>query len=154
MTLNDLSRVQLAVFACKAAGPNASLEMMKAICYVMRNRVRAGWGDWIEVIETADQHAGNEPVPVKLDSTNRNLQRLLRDIDDVFYAQSGSYQSCGSDTIEAAMGEQGTGADKRGALLYWCRIGQPYRPWFEENILKDQKNHRMRMPMGLMLFFE
>jgi hypothetical protein len=170
VTHNELCRAELVVFAVRAAGKGASLETMKAICYAMRNRVRAGWhnGDWLSNIEEAGLYEGNVPQePVKLQATDRNLQRLMREIDDIYYGQqaqpdgwSGGYEGgyTGAKivapilTMERSMGEQGKGAEKQGALMYWARIDQPMTEWFKEHVIA--KNPGPRMQLGMLAFWE
>src|ERR1700728_582935 len=92
MTQKDVDRVMLVRYAALEAGPRGSLEQMKAICYCLRNRVRAGWGEWMDVIETADEHRANEPNElVRIDHNGRAYQRLLHEVDDIYFGHSSNY---------------------------------------------------------------
>ena len=149
MTNNDLDRAALIFFAVREAGPRASLEQMKAICYCIRNRVRAGWSDqdWMGVIEDAPQYAAHltgERVPI--DKNSRAVQRLMREIDSIFYGDRGDFaeETIGGLDMEESLKE----------CKFWCYAKRPMLPWFEENIARDPKNHVMRTQMGLMMFFE
>jgi hypothetical protein len=152
MTLNDLNRGALAVFAARNTPQRASLEEMKAICYCIRNRVRK-WGEsWIHVMEHADEFAGNEAgARVYLDIDDRAFQRLMRDVDDIYYGHG----------VQGAMDSESDSGDLESALcadkhecLYWCYINRPRTKWFAEKIEGDRANHPMRSQMGLMMFFE
>jgi hypothetical protein len=152
MTLNDLQRAHLAVFAARQAGPGASLEEMKAICYCIRNRVSAGWyPDWISVIEYAHETAAHETTPFALDINSRPLQRLMRDVDDIYYGRSTMQDSYDGETegnLESAL------CTDTFQCKYWCYLNRPVLPWFAEKIAGDKTNHPMRSQMGLMMFFE
>ncbi len=142
MTLNDLQKAALVLFAAKEAGNTGSLAAMKGICYVIRNRVRAGWhdGSWIDVIENANDYAGNvaAATPRLLTLTDRGLQMLARDIDNLFY--SGGMD----DEV----------AESFKSVLYWQHIDRMTTPWFFENIIRNPANHRRAVQVGTIAFFE
>lgn len=151
MTLSDFQRAQLVAFAAREAGPSGSLEQMKGICYCIRNRVRAGWegGSWLSVIENAYRHAahiGDSLMP--LDPDSRDLQRLLREIDDIYFGSS--FET----SIDEGMDLEGSLNEQDHEKKFWCFLNRPVRPWFQENILNDKKNHRSRTQMGLLMFIE
>ena len=145
MTMNDLQRAALVLFAAREAGEGASLEQMKAICYCMRNRVRAGWhdGSWLASIEHADEVAAHDYMTMRLDPANRALQRLTHDIDDICYG-TGIETLAGEGDLESSIGEQ----------KFWMFLNRPPSSWFVKHIVKDQKNHPSHAQMGLMMFFE
>jgi hypothetical protein len=164
VTLNDIQRAELALFSARAAGAGASLEQMKAVAYCVRNRVKQGWhdGQWLTVMEHAEEAAANLPGPrVVLEPSNRALQRLIADVDDIYY---------GSGRQGAGNREQGTGsriltaqsfAPYGGGLeealeksCYWAWVNQPFTSWFREHILDEPNGHPMRAQMGLMAFYE
>ena len=88
VTPSDFNKAALAIFAAKAAGPGASFEQMKGICCCIRNRVREGWGEWLDVIEAAEDDKANLPGPrVRLDTENKSLRRLMQEIDDIYYGE-------------------------------------------------------------------
>lgn len=157
MTLNDVQRAALALFAARAAGPDAALEQMKAIAYCMRNRVKAGWydGQWLAVIEHAADAAGNPPQPFHLDPNSRALQRLVADIDDIYYGARPSEQQRVQAPIAQRYAPQGGDLeDAVGKSCYWCWINQPLTPWFKDKILSQPAEHPSRAQMGLMALFE
>jgi hypothetical protein len=148
MTQKDVDRVMLVRYAVQEAGPKGSLEQMKAICYCLRNRVRAGWGEWMDVIESADEHRANEPAePMRIDHTSRAYQRLLHDVDDIYFGHSSTDFGEGT-TLEDSL------CDKERPNFYWLFLNRPTRQWFTDNIAGDKENHPSRATMGLMLFFE
>ncbi len=146
-------------FAVRECGEGASLEQMRAIVLVLRNRVKAGWGGWTEVLENAIDWAAHEPKPMKLDRESRPFQMLLRDIDDLMYSnlaprdegwgdEPAKGQSAEIFTVEDAL------CDPKSPVLYWLFLKRPVRPWFSENIVRDAKNHNVRATKGLMIFYE
>jgi hypothetical protein len=161
LTLNDVQRAALALFAARAAGSDASLEQMKAIAYCVRNRVKAGWhdGQWLTVIERNYETAGNLPLArVILDPNNRILQRLIADIDDIYYGLV-AYTAAGQNkmtvpTAQRFAAEGGDLEDAIGKSCYWCWLNRAFTPWFKENILDHPESHPNRTQMGLMAFFE
>lgn len=146
MTQKDVDRVMLVRYAAFEAGPRGSLEQMKAICYCLRNRVRAGWGEWMEVIETADETRANEPNElIRIDHNGRAYQRLLHDVDDIYFGH-GSFED--GTTLEDSL------CEKERPCFYWMFLERPMRQWFKDNIAGDKENHPSNVTMGLMMFFE
>ena len=149
MTLNDIQRAYLAMFAAREAGEGGALEQMKAICYCIRNRVRQGWhgGDWMQVLEHADEARGNPWRPYRIDAGNRNFQRLIMDIDEIYFSR----RDYDREPSNAKMPDL---EEAIGKACYWLFLNAPVLPWFEQSILKDPKNHPQKSNMGLMLFFD
>lgn len=139
MTLDQLQRAQLLLFAHQEAGSTGSLSAMKAVCYIVRNRVRRGWfdGNWIEVIENADEVSGNDPATrQKLDVYSRAFQMLMQAVDDIYYASA-------SDETEKAVKE----------ALYYQFVDRNLRTWFTDNILRDPASHARVAHIGTMVLF-
>jgi len=152
MTHNESQKALLVHFAVREVGPKGSLEQMKVVCYCLRNRVRAGWGDWMEVVEHAKDVAAHEAaVYPYLDANSRSYQMLLQAVDDIYYAQPKVEswngvkidQDAQGDTIESAV----------GSGMYWRFLDRPLRPWFQQNIVDQKKEHAERSSMGLMLVY-
>lgn len=150
MTLADAQRAMLALYAVREAGPRGSLEEMRAVACCIRERVRAGWhdGSWMSVLEHAHLESGNTvEEPMRVDPNSRTLQRMLSEVDDIYYAQARHHteQDDGL-TVEASIAEH--------KLKYWCFLNRPMRAWFVDNIVRDPKNHPNRGQMGNMMFYE
>jgi hypothetical protein len=147
LNISDLQRGALVLFAAREAGPNADLKHMKAIAYVIRNRVRAGWAEnWLAAMEQAEVNRANDLVRYPLNINSRAFQMFTRDIDEIFY---GSNQD--NDEIAAVC----CGATKEEApLMYWCYIGRPISQWFTENILRKPEEHRQRANFNLLYLYE
>jgi hypothetical protein len=160
LTLNDVQRAALALFAAREAGEFASLEQMKAIAYCVRNRVKAGWhdGQWLTVLEYSEEAAANMPsTRVILDPANRILQRLIADIDDIYYGTPAGDPNRIKNMIPTAQrfaADGGTLEQTLHACCYWCWLNQPFTPWFQANIIDQPEYHPHRVQLGLMAFFE
>lgn len=152
MTHNDSQKALLLHFAVREAGPKGSLEMMKVICFCLRNRVRAGWGEWMEVIEHAEEVAAHEPVKMHLDPQSRSYQILLQAIDDIYHAQPPQERWDGQKVDLDAQGESLESAV--GTAMYWRFLTRPLLPWFQENIVDQKADHPERSSMGLMLVYK
>lgn len=139
MNLDTFQRGQVVAFAYRAARHTGSLDCMKAICYILRNRIRAGWGDgtWISVIALQRELEGNTPEQeAPLDLTDRLLQMLVRDIDDIYLGVSDD-ETRG--IVEGTMG--GEPGRKAQAALYYHFIDQEPTQWFVENIARRPNDH-------------
>jgi hypothetical protein len=141
MNLSTFERAQLAGFAYKAARRTGSLDCMKAICYVLRNRLRAGWGNgtWLSIMDAHPDVEGNsqEWNEVSLDAQDRLLQLLVRDIDDIYMGTSED--------------------DTKGVVqdaLYFQFIDQQPSAWFVEHIVRDAVNHPRIAQVGPLAFFK
>lgn len=159
MTLNDVQRAELALFAAREAGFDASLEQMKAICYCIRNRVKQGWhdGQWLTVMEHAEEAAGNlKDARTVLDPANRTLQRLIADVDDIYYGSPQTDDGLKNrfPTAQIFATEGGSLEETLKKSCYWMFVNKPRTPWFQENILDRPDEHPLRTQMGLMVFFE
>jgi hypothetical protein len=157
LTLHDVQKAALALFAARSAGREGNLDQMRAICYCIRSRVWAGWhdGNWLTVIEHAEDVAGNEPCErVLIDPNKRSFQRLVSEIDDIYFTRrvnaAPTYESKTAQNLPA-------GTELSDALekcCYWMFLGQQIKPWFRANILNHPDEHRCRSQMGLMMFYE
>ena len=147
VTLNDLQRAALVLFAAREVGPGGSVEQMKAVCHVLRNRVMAGWneGSYLAVIDDAGEAQANEGYALgHLDLNDRRLQRMARDVDEIYYGHA-------DDEISRMCARQ----DKeKGPLLYWCFVDRPVRPWFRDNIARKMEEHRQRGIVGFLYLYE
>ena len=131
MNLGQFERAELAAFAYRQARHTGSLDCIKAICYVMRNRVAAGWntgsGSVLAIINNhavCDGNEGSEAWTTEPDLEDRLLQVIVRDIDDIYLGTS-------DDQTRKAVGD----------AVYYHFVDKPLRDWFTERILRDSTNH-------------
>ena len=139
--MDTVQRAEVVLFAYREARHTGSLDCMKAVVYVLRNRLKAGWGDgtWFCVMNGHREVAGNPAIKqVPLDAKDRLLQMMAREIDEIYV---GSMYS--DDTTRLVVGE----------ALYYQFIDQEMRPWFVEKIVRDSKNHPRTGQIGSMALF-
>lgn len=145
MNQKDVDRVLLVRYAVQEVGARGSLEQLKAVCFCLRNRVRAGWGEWIDVIQDADGKRCNEPLePTLIDLSNRAYQRLLHDVDDIYFGMGNPSDGY---TFEDAI------CNTDQPAFYWLFLDRPMSDWFKVNISGHPENHPNTCTMGSMLFF-
>src|SRR6266567_5776174 len=122
---------------------------MKAIAYCIRNRVKAGWhnGEWLTIMEHSEEVDANLPgARVVLDPNNRVLQRLISDIDDIYYgARENSRESqIKTPVAQRFAPESGDLEDAIGKSCYWLRVNEPIQSWFKEQIIDHPEEHPNR----------
>ena len=140
MNISTFERAQVARFAYEEARSTGSLDCMRAICYVLRNRLKNGWGDgtWLWLMENHVHVQGNIVDGwASLDPQDRLLQLIIRDIDDTYMGQS-------DDDTKIVVDD----------ALYWQFIDRPPHPWFIEHIVRDPANHPRVAQVGPIALFE
>lgn len=141
MTLDQFQRAKLVDFAHQQAIHTGSIAAMKAVALVLRNRVRGGWhdGNWLAVIQEAEEASGNEPWPAaQIDVYSRGFQMLLQAIDDIYYGNPFD------ENLERTVGK----------ALYYQFIDKPLRPWFTENIILQPSHQRHAVIGATMLLYD
>jgi hypothetical protein len=164
LTLKDIERAELAIFAARAAGQGATVDQMKAIACCIRNRVRQGWHDssWLKVMEHAWEYEGNLPTsPVRIDPENSSFLRWLRDADEVYFGYT-SENSIGHMARQReklggaqAIKPQASGIEEAlQRAVYWAFIDRPFTVWFQHNVLHGPDAHRDVGNLGTLFFYE
>lgn len=140
MNFATFERAQVASFAYRQAARTGTLDCLRAVCYVIRNRVKAGWGDgtWLSVIDAHFKVTGNSTLRAEmpLDPQSRLLQLIVRDIDDIYLGAS-------SDDTKTVVQD----------ALYYQFIDMPPREWFVENIVWKTADHPRIAQIGPIAFF-
>jgi hypothetical protein len=160
VNLATFERAQVAAFAYREARYTGSLECMKAICFVLRSRVKAGWGDgtWLSVMKSAAEVAGsnawllNQPGQAAeayskefMAADDRLLQILIRDIDDIYLGQDRFDDS----TRQVCCGDN----PPKTSALYYSLVDRPTRDWFVENIVRKPEEHPHIANVGPVMLF-
>jgi hypothetical protein len=93
-------------------GPLAGQMVMSSLA----NRVRAGWGSWLDVLERVPQTmAESELPPLKFPSVwEPSFVKLLHAVDSIY---------------EYSLSDMTHGG------LFWCDLNNIGRPWFQEKII-------------------
>ena len=134
MTLDAYIRAEMARFAVEEGQRHGGLNNMLAICHVIRNRVYAGWGDWLDVVSKAHEKRGNEPVSYAVDLRAPDFRTLLNRVDEIYTRVDTS--------------------DLVGGALFYVSQNEPIAEWFEREILGRQEDHPRTAHVGPVWFFK
>lgn len=138
MTYENYIKAQLVRFAVDEAYHEGAASVVLAVAQVLKNRVDAGWGDWLEVIESAPNYVGTiRSVLPKFDPRDVLFRKILLSIDDIYYGIA--------DDGDVNFGEQKS--------LYYAELHSINREWFMDNILSDLENHPRIAKVGQLDFF-
>lgn len=139
----------LADFAYQEARYTGNLECMRAICFVLRNRVRAGWFDssWLGAIVSARGQSNAAHSSGRADgfANDRLLQMIIRDVDDIYMAQDRSDDS----TRLMLLGDN----PPKTAALYYMFVDRPVSSWFAENVVRKPAEHPQTGNIGPLMLF-
>jgi hypothetical protein len=142
----DSANFNKAILANRAwqASHDDALQGLLVECFIIKNRVDAGWGTWRSMIQKADQWAGNVPgqvydAPSDVDPLFR---RLLSSIDSI-------YDGTRDDDMTRITSFDG----KRVHGLFYADLAKPLNPWFQKNILGDPENHKRIAIVGRLTIF-
>jgi hypothetical protein len=149
MNFGAFERAQVASFAYREGRVTGSVDCIRAICFVLRNRVRSGWGDgsgsWLSILAGAAEVAGSVEPFSEIDNVNdRILQLIVRDIDDIYLGQ---------DRMEDNIRQIVETDDRRKPVLYYSFVDRSMRAWFRENIVRNPMEHQHVGNVGPMLLF-
>lgn len=137
MTIETYIRAEIARVALEQGARYGGLNNMLAVAMVLRNRVFAGWGSWIDVIDQVSLRPINLNVPrfqtgpVIKSAVGRSLLNQV----DVIYA---------SPNVE----------DLTGGALFWVDPSFDVADWFRAEVLRKQENHPRVAHIGPVWFFQ
>jgi hypothetical protein len=162
MNFATFERALVASFAYREARRTGALDCMRAVCYILRNRVRSSWGDgtWLSVIAQSHLTSANfEPFVMGEVSANgtgepksmingfksddRLLQMIVRDVDDIYIGQDHF-----DDRVRQVVCD-----DPKKPVLYYSFVDREPRPWFVENIIRQPKEHPHVGQIGAMMLY-
>jgi len=132
MNLNTYALAQVARFCIEEAAHYGGISSMLCIACVLRNRVVAGWGYWPDVVQDAPNKRGNPALEQLPDLHTANVRTFLQKVEEIY---SGRDEE---DLVNGA--------------LFYTDINRPQLPWFKENILDRQDEHR-RVAQAMPLVF-
>lgn len=100
-----------------AAGHIACQMIMMTLC----NRVRAGWGSWLQIIDRIPQHMAENEIPPLVHPSIHDpvFVKCLQAVDGIF---------------------DGHVNDLTKGALYWADLAKLERPWFKEKIVQGKKH--------------
>ena len=134
MTLDTYIRAQMARFSMEEGARYGGVNNMLAVAQVLRNRVFAGWGDWVEVVTRAAEKRGNignaEPVNLR----TGNVRVLLNMIDEIYTKADQT--------------------DMTGGALFYFDPAIPLAAWFKTEVLEKPEEHIRTAHIGPVWFFK
>src|SRR6266481_297945 len=139
---------QLALLAWRD-GFTEGLSGMEAVCFVIRNRVNAGWwgGNWVDVLaHHRDYSYRTELYPDTLpDPRVYSFQYLLQEINGIFSGQR-------KDDVTVP-NQPSFVASAYKPALYYAKLNEINRDWFLENISRQPQIHSRVAQVGALTFF-
>jgi hypothetical protein len=145
MTYENYIKGRLVDFAVDEAYHYGGTDCMLAVAQVIANRVKAGWGEWKKVLDTAPNYVGTTVrewgQSSAIDPKDLTFRRMLTMIDDV-------YQGTSDDSNVNL-------ADDRGPLtaLYYADLSNIDRKWFLDNVTQNLDRHPRLATVGPLSFF-
>ena len=137
MTLETYIRAQLLRVAVEFGARYGGTNNMVAIASTLRNRVFAGWGGWLEVIEGAPSKCGNENAPPQETATvlkSGTGRIMLGRVDEIF------------SRVDAE--------DITGGALFWVDPQLAIAPWFKKEVMDRPDDHPRVAHIGPVWFFK
>jgi len=133
MTPDAYVRAMMVRFAVEEGQKYGGTNNMLAILHVIRNRVMAGWGDWLDVVEAAPLKRGNISPPAAPNMRLGDVRIVLNRVDEI-------YQK--TDTV-----------DLTGGALFYVDPGQPMNDWFRREVIEKPDAHRRTAHIGPVWFY-
>lgn len=132
---DDLIKSQLVLTAWRFSKfYNTGFIGAKLIMCTIANRVRAGWGSWLDVIQRVPDFMAEANLPA-LDYPpiwDGNFVKILHAVDGVYEGSAGD--------------------DSKGAL-YWGDLRYIERDWFKDKILSQKDAHPRVADFNSLSFF-
>jgi hypothetical protein len=142
LTFENYIKARLVSFVIAEGYRYGGTDTMLAIAQVIKNRVEAGWGDWLTVIETAPQYAGTVHAPQPpIEPRDLTFRKLLAEIDNVYYGTA-------DDSAVNVEGEDG-----KAVSLYYCEMHNLNRDWFRQNVTANLQEHPRIAQVSQLTFF-
>lgn len=126
-------RALMVDFAMKEGQRHGGVNNMLAVLHVLRNRVMAGWGDWLEVYEGAETKRGTIYPPTVPKRRSNEVRILLQRIDEIYTRIDTS--------------------DLVGGALWYVDQNFPMEAWFTREIIEHPEDHKRVAHIGPVWFF-
>lgn len=122
------------------------------VMHVLANRVRAGWGSWLQVIDKIPLYMAENEMPVLTHPSiwEPSFVKLLQTVEGI---HDGSVQ----DLTKGNMWPTGAPGGQIGAL-YWASLGNIQRQWFKdliaaEDVITGLRQHPQVANINSLSFF-
>jgi hypothetical protein len=141
MTYENYIKGRIVEFAANEAYHHGDIKGMCAVAQVLANRVKSGWGEWKQVIDTAYNYIGSTPERPKIDPKDVSFRRMLVMVEDIYMGTS-------DDTNVNVEDDRG-----KTLALYYVELNNIDRQWFAENITSHPDRHPRLAVVGPLTFF-
>lgn len=134
MNLDTFTRAKIAEFAIEQGARYGGVNNMLGVAQVLRNRVFQGWGDWLEVAQTAPAKCGTiYPKDIPNIRTG-NVRVFLNRLDELYTSEISE--------------------DLTGGALFYIDPAFPIEPWFKKEVLEAPDDHPRSSHIGPVWFFK
>ena len=134
MTIDTYIRAEMARFAIEEGERHGGINNMLAIAHVLRNRVFAGWGDWVEVVMRAPEKRASAYVPTIPNMHSTNVRTFLNRVDEIYTHPEVT--------------------DLTGGALFYCDPTRHLAEWFKREVLEKAEDHPRSAHIGPIWFFK
>jgi hypothetical protein len=142
MTYENYIKGRLVEYAVQEAYLYGGTACMCAVAQVIANRVKAGWGEWKNVLDGTARYSGNVHVLTpSFEARDLTFRHMLSLIDDIY--------------LGTADDSNVNVTDDRGTLnaLYYADLTYPLSDWFRVNITDHIDKHPRIATVGPLTFF-
>jgi len=117
---DDFIKAQLVSMGWRFGRPYGGYKAGQLVMHTLANRVRVGWGNWLQIIDGVPRFmAENELPPLVFPPLwEPAFVKLLHSVDGIF---------------DGSIPDESTGA------LYWADLNKIERPWFQEKIVAARR---------------
>jgi hypothetical protein len=131
---DDFIKGQLVLYGWRAGKEYGGHLASEAIMHVIANRVRVGWGGWLDVLADVPNKSATIEQPEGTPQVwGQEFSRLLHSVESIF---------------------DGSAKDLSNGAVYFADLAKPVtNPWFSERILGDLTTHRKVADMNSLTFF-
>lgn len=134
MNLDTFTRAKIAEFAIEEGARYGGVNNMLGVAQVLRNRVFAGWGDWLEVAQTAPAKRAVIYPPDIPNIRTGNVRVFLNRLDELYTSEISE--------------------DLTGGALFYLDPAYPIVPWFKTEVLDKPDDHPRTAHIGPVWFFK
>lgn len=137
MTIEAYIRAMLARTAVEHGARYGGVNNMLAVAMTLRNRVFAGWGTWIDVIEGVAKRPTNLNMPLEDAAAvikSGNGRVLLNQIDQIYSRPD----------IQ----------DLTDGALFWVNPSFEIAPWFKAEVMDRHQDHKRVAHIGPVWFYQ
>lgn len=121
-----------------------ALHGIKLAAFIIRNRVNAGWGSWLQMIKNFDNFAGNLRGPdLDINFNDPLFRKVNAAVEDIYSGMEPDDMTSSSDPFSG----------KTTTALYFANLNKPLTEFFQTKILGDKENHRHCGQCGSLTLF-